>query len=138
MPKRLLFLIAIWQQTTKLKDNIRSTPFGNTLTLKFAEAAIDGYHMGRNADTDFLAINIASTDYAGHKFGPNSIEVEDVYLRLDRDLAAFFKMLDAKVGKGKYLVFLTADHGAAHSEGYMEANKMATGFSGRNLKNIKQ
>jgi predicted AlkP superfamily pyrophosphatase or phosphodiesterase len=73
------------------KDNIRSTPFGNTLTLKFAEAAIDGYHMGRNADTDFLAINIASTDYAGHKFGPNSIEVEDVYLRLDRDLAAFSK-----------------------------------------------
>ena len=112
------------------KDNIRSTPFGNTLTLKFAEAAIDGYHMGRNADTDFLAINIASTDYAGHKFGPNSIEVEDVYLRLDRDLATFFKMLDAKVGKGKYLVFLTADHGAAHSEGYMEANKMATGFFG--------
>lgn len=112
------------------KDNIRSTPFGNTLTLKFAEAAIDGYHMGRNADTDFLAINIASTDYAGHKFGPNSIEVEDVYLRLDRDLAAFFKMLDAKVGKGKYLVFLTADHGAAHAEGYMEANKMATGFFG--------
>lgn len=112
------------------KDNIRSTPFGNTLTLKFAEAAIDGYQMGRNADTDFLAINIASTDYAGHKFGPNSIEVEDVYLRLDRDLAAFFKMLDAKVGKGKYLVFLTADHGAAHAEGYMETNKMATGFFG--------
>lgn len=112
------------------KDNIRSTPFGNTLTLKFAEAAIEGYQMGRNADTDFLAINIASTDYAGHKFGPNSIEVEDVYLRLDRDLAAFFKMLDAKVGKGKYLVFLTADHGAAHAEGYMEANKMATGFFG--------
>jgi predicted AlkP superfamily pyrophosphatase or phosphodiesterase len=52
--------------------------------------------MGRNADTDFLAINIASTDYAGHKFGPNSIEVEDVYLRLDRDLAAFFKMLMLK------------------------------------------
>lgn len=112
------------------KDNIRFTPFGNTLTLKFAEAAIDGYNMGRNADTDFLAINIASTDYAGHRFGPNSIEVEDVYLRLDRDLAAFFKMLDAKVGAGKYLAFLTADHGAAHSEGYMEANKMQTGFFG--------
>lgn len=112
------------------KDNIRYTPFGNTLTLKFAEAAVDGYKMGRNADTDFLAINIASTDYAGHKFGPNSIEVEDVYLRLDRDLASFFKMLDAKVGAGKYLVFLTADHGAAHAEGYMEANKMQTGFFG--------
>lgn len=112
------------------KDNIRFTPFGNTLTLKFAEAAIDGYNMGRNVDTDFLAINIASTDYAGHRFGPNSIEVEDVYLRLDRDLATFFKMLDAKVGTGKYVVFLTADHGAAHAEGYMEANKMQTGFFG--------
>lgn len=110
------------------KDNIRYTPFGNTLTLKFAEAAIDGYNMGRNSDTDFLAINIASTDYAGHKFGPNSIEIEDVYLRLDLDLAAFFKMLDAKVGVGRYLIFLTADHGGAHAEGYMEANKMLTGF----------
>lgn len=115
------------------KDNIRYTPFGNTLTLKFAEAAIDGYNMGRNADTDFLAINIASTDYAGHKFGPNSIEVEDVYLRLDRDLATFFKMLDAKVGAGNYLVFLTADHGAAHAEGYMEANKMQTGIFGEDF-----
>lgn len=115
------------------KDNIRSTPFGNTLTLKFAEAAIDGYQMGRNADSDFLAINIASTDYAGHKFGPNSIEVEDVYLRLDRDLEAFFKMLDVKVGAGKYLVFLTADHGAAHAEGYMEAHNMHTGFFGESF-----
>lgn len=79
--------------------NIRyKFPFGNTLTLKFAEAAIDGYNMGRNSESDFLANNIASTDYAGHKFGPNSIEVEDVYLRLDRDLASFFKMLDAKAG----------------------------------------
>ena len=115
------------------KDNIRSTPFGNTLTLKFAEAAIDGYSMGRNVATDFLAINIASTDYAGHKFGPNSIEVQDVYLRLDRDLEAFFTMLDKKVGAGKYLVFLTADHGAAHAEGYMKAHKMQTGIFGENF-----
>lgn len=112
------------------KDNIRFTPFGNTLTLQFAKAAIDAYNMGNNNETDFLAVNIASTDYAGHKFGTNSIEVEDVYLRLDLDLADFFKNLDTKVGKGNYLVFLTADHGAAYSEGYMEANKMQTGFFG--------
>jgi len=110
------------------KKILRTTPFGNTFTLKFAEAAIDGNQMGKDEITDFLAINVASTDYVGHAFGPNSIEVEDTYLRLDRDLAAFFKMLDEKVGKGQYLVFLSADHGGAHSEGYMKENKMMSGF----------
>ena len=116
------------------KDNIRSTPFGNTLTLKAAEAAIKGEQLGADAITDFLAVNLASTDYAGHKFGPNSIEVQDVYLRLDRDLAEFFKYLDDKVGKGEYTVFLSADHGGAHSKGFMEEHKMATGFYGEDNK----
>lgn len=114
------------------KDNIRYTPFGNTLTLKLAEASINGESLGSDNITDFLAINIASTDYAGHKFGPNSIEVQDVYLRLDRDLAEFFKFLDQKIGKGEYLVFLSADHGGAHAEGFMKEHKMATGFFGEN------
>ena len=115
------------------KGVIRTTPFGNSLTLKMAEATIKGYKMGEDQITDFLAINIASTDYVGHAFGPNSIEIEDTYLRLDQDLEAFFQQLDKKVGKGNYLVFLSADHGAAHSEGYMQANKMATGFFGEGL-----
>ena len=116
------------------KDNIRSTPFGNTLTLKVAEAAIKGENLGADAITDFLAVNLASTDYAGHKFGPNSIEVEDVYLRLDKDLAMFFNNLDKNIGKGNYTVFLSADHGGAHSEGFMEAHKMPTGFYGETAK----
>ena len=115
------------------KGVIRTTPFGNSLTLKMAEASINGYGMGEDQITDFLTINIASTDYVGHAFGPNSIEIEDNYLRLDQDLEAFFQQLDKKVGKGNYLVFLSADHGAAHSEGYMQANKMATGFFGEGL-----
>ncbi len=115
------------------RSSFRQTPFGNTLTLHFAEAAIEGYQMGAGNATDFLSINCASTDYAGHLFGPNAIEVEDVYLRLDRDLSKFFAYLDEKVGKGNYLVFLTADHGAAHSEGYMEANKMPTGLFGDSI-----
>lgn len=109
-------------------DVIRSTPFGNTLTLDFAKAAIDGYNMGAGSVTDFLAINCASTDYAGHMFGPNSIEVEDVYLRLDKDLETFFNYLDKKVGKENYLVFLSADHGAAHSIGFMKEHKMPAEF----------
>lgn len=116
------------------KDNIRSTPFGNTLTLKVAEAAIKGENLGADAITDFLAVNLASTDYAGHKFGPNSIEVEDVYLRLDKDLAVFFNNLDKNIGKGNYTVFLSADHGGAHSEGFMETHKMPTGFYGETAK----
>jgi predicted AlkP superfamily pyrophosphatase or phosphodiesterase len=116
------------------KDIIRSTPFGNTLTLKVAEAAVKGEMLGADAVTDFLAVNLASTDYAGHNFGPNSIEVEDVYLRLDRDLAVFFKYLDQHVGKDQYTVFLSADHGGAHAKGFMDDHKMPTGFYGEDNK----
>lgn len=116
-------------------STLRQMPFGNSLTLEFAQAAIDGYRLGQEKTTDFLTINCASTDYAGHLVGPNAIEVEDVYLRLDRDLASFFRYLDQKIGKGNYLVFLTADHGAAHAEGFMEANKMPTGLLAKDFKN---
>lgn len=112
------------------KDNIRYTPFGNTLTLKLAEAAVEGEKLGSDDVVDMLAVNLASTDYAGHKFGPNSIEVEDVYLRLDQDLAQFFNYLDSKVGKGQYTVFLSADHGGAHSVGFLQKHKITTGFFG--------
>lgn len=109
--------------------SLRQMPFGNTLTLQFAQAAIKGFQLGsEELNTDFLTINCASTDYGGHLFGPNAIEVEDIYLRLDKDLADFFVFLDQIVGKDNYLLFLTADHGAAHAEGFMEAHKMPTGF----------
>lgn len=112
----------------KNKGFFRPTPFGNTFTLEFAAAAIDGYQLGQGSATDFLTINCASTDYVGHTFGPNSIEVEDTYLRLDQDLAKFFSLLDAKIGKDQYIVFLTADHGAAHAIGYMQDNKLPADF----------
>jgi hypothetical protein len=111
-------------------DNIRSSPFGNTITLDFARAAVDGYSLGQRDVTDFLTINCASTDYVGHKYGPNSIEIEDVYLRLDKDLATFFAYLDGKVGKGNYTVFLTADHGASHAVNFLKAHQIPAGLSG--------
>jgi len=113
--------------------SLRQMPFGNSLTLQFAKAAVEGYKLGQEKTTDFLSINCASTDYSGHLVGPNAIEIEDVYLRLDKDLASFFTFLDKTVGKGNYLLFLTADHGAAHAEGFMKANKMPTGFLGKDL-----
>jgi predicted AlkP superfamily pyrophosphatase or phosphodiesterase len=91
--------------------NIAPTPFGNRLTKEFALAAIQAEKLGKGTDTDFLAVSFSSTDYAGHAFGPNSVEVQDVYLRLDRDLADLLTFLDGWVGKDNYLVFLSADHG---------------------------
>ena len=107
---------------------IRSTPQGNTMTLDLAKKAIVAENLGKGANTDFLAVSCSSTDYVGHQFGPNSIEAEDTYLRLDKDLEDFFSYLDKTVGKGNYLLFLSADHGAAHVPGFMQENKMPSGL----------
>jgi predicted AlkP superfamily pyrophosphatase or phosphodiesterase len=106
---------------------ITSTPYGSSLTLDLAKAAVDHEGLGADAITDFLAISVSSPDYIGHQFGPNSIEVEDTYLRLDRDLAILFSHLDTKVGKGNYTVFLTADHAVQHNSGFLADNKISTG-----------
>jgi predicted AlkP superfamily pyrophosphatase or phosphodiesterase len=106
---------------------IRSTPFGNTLTLDMAIAAIDNEKLGKGDATDFLAVSFSSTDYIGHQFGINAVEIEDTYLRLDRDFAAFFTYLDAKIGKGNYTVFLTADHGAAHNPTFLQDHGIPAG-----------
>ncbi|MBC7418162.1 MAG: alkaline phosphatase family protein [Pedobacter sp.] len=118
----------------KSKGVIRSSPFGNTLTLALATEAVKANAMGKGTATDFLTINCASTDYVGHQFGPNSIEVEDTYLRLDKDLKNFFDMLDANVGAGNYTIFLTADHGAAHAINFMKAHNLpASGWNSDQL-----
>ena len=103
---------------------IRSTPYGNTFTLNFARTALKAEFLGKDAITDFLAVSLSSPDYIGHQFGPNSIEVEDNYLRLDKDIADFLAFLDREVGKGQYLFFLTADHAVAHNPYFLAANKI--------------
>ncbi|MCC7526746.1 MAG: alkaline phosphatase family protein, partial [Chitinophagaceae bacterium] len=106
---------------------VRTTPYGNTLTFDFAKAAIEGYNLGGGKVTDFLAVSFSSPDAIGHTYGPNSIEIEDNYLRLDRELAAFFSYLDKRFGKGNYLYFITADHGVSESPGFYLENKMPSG-----------
>jgi type I phosphodiesterase/nucleotide pyrophosphatase len=94
---------------------IRTTPFGNTLTFEMAKAAIEGEHLGEGKETDFLAMSLSATDYIGHRYGTFSVETEDTYLRLDRELAFFLNYLGRKVGEDGYLFILTADHAAAHN-----------------------
>jgi predicted AlkP superfamily pyrophosphatase or phosphodiesterase len=106
---------------------IRSTPYGNTLTIDMAVAAINGEQLGQGDQTDFLAMSLSSPDYIGHQFGINAVEIEDTYLRLDRDIANFLTFLDAKVGKGNYTVFLTADHGAAHNTAFLNDHDIPAG-----------
>ena len=91
---------------------------GNTYTRLFAEAALDGEQLGKRGETDFLAVSFSSTDYVGHMYGINAIETEDTYLRLDREIEQFLNFLDARFGDSNYLLFLTADHGAAHNPEY--------------------
>jgi predicted AlkP superfamily pyrophosphatase or phosphodiesterase len=107
---------------------ICSTPFGNTMTLQVAEAAIEGEQLGKGAFTDFLTVSLSATDYIGHAFGPNSIEAEDGFLRLDQDLGAFLDYLDKQVGNGEYLLFISADHGVAHVPAFMKEHKIPAGL----------
>ncbi|NER18360.1 alkaline phosphatase PafA [Spongiivirga citrea] len=107
---------------------LRATPFGNSLTTDFALEALDKEELGMDSETDFLVVSYSSTDYVGHNFGVNSVEIEDTYLRLDKDLERIFKELDKKVGKGKYTVFLTADHGAVHVPSYLQSLKIPAGY----------
>ncbi|WP_187262165.1 alkaline phosphatase PafA [Pontibacter beigongshangensis] len=108
---------------------IRGIPAGNTLTKDFALAALAAENLGKGNHTDFLAVSFSTPDYAGHTFGPNSIEVQDVYLRLDREIEEMLQVLEQQIGKDNILVFLTADHGAAHVPGFMIDKKVPAGVA---------
>lgn len=94
---------------------IRSLPFGNDFLAEFAKEAIENEQLGKDNITDFLTLSFSATDYVGHDFGTRSKELQDTYLRLDLTIADFLTYLDKTVGKGNYLLFLTADHAAPES-----------------------
>ena len=112
------------QAGVNLLEVIRTTPFGNSITKDLALAAIQNENLGKSPKTDFLTVSFSSTDYVGHSFGPNSIESEDTYLRLDKDIAEILTTLDNTLGKDNYLVFLSADHGVADVPGFWQSNKL--------------
>ena len=113
--------------TTGKYEAFKYSPAAITYTFNLARAAIENEKIGTGPYTDFVALSISSTDYIGHKFGPNSPEVEDIYLRLDREIAQFLKYLDKTTGRGNYLLFLTADHGIAHIPGFLKGHKTPSG-----------
>jgi len=109
-------------------DILKATPFGNSIIADFAIEAVKNEQLGADNVTDVLTVSFSSPDYIGHNFGVNSKEIEDTYIRLDKDLERFFNFLDKQVGAGEYTVFLTADHGAVEVPSYLQSAKIPAGY----------
>ncbi|WP_339648467.1 alkaline phosphatase PafA [uncultured Salegentibacter sp.] len=109
-------------------DIIENSAYGNDITLEFALAAIEAEDLGQDVDTDFLALSFSSPDKIGHNFGVNSKEIQDTYLRLDKNIAQLLEELNAKVGEGNYTIFLTADHGGVDVPAYLESVNIPAGY----------
>jgi hypothetical protein len=87
------------------------TPMGDELLLEFARTLVRQEALGTDGTTDLLLVSCSAADAVGHDFGPDSQEIADYYLRLDRYLGSFFAFLDQQVGLGEYTAILTSDHG---------------------------
>jgi predicted AlkP superfamily pyrophosphatase or phosphodiesterase len=122
------YALAELAKTNNQYDLMKATPLGNTMTMKFAKAAILGEELGKDNIPDMLCLSFSATDYVGHQFGPQSKELQDTYIRLDRDLDSLLQFLDARVGVGNYVLFLSADHGAANNPSWMMDHKLAAGY----------
>ncbi len=105
-------------------DVIKYSPFGNDIVKDFTLNAIDYENLGKDEITDFLHIGFSSTDHLGHRFGSNSVEVLDMYIRLDKNIEDILNYLDKNVGEKNYIVYLTSDHGITHVPSYLSENKV--------------
>lgn len=103
------------------------TPFSNDLLVDLAENLITAEQLGQRNTTDFLSLSFSSPDKIGHLFGPNSWEIADNYIRLDQTIERLLNYLDTHVGKGKYVLFLTADHAVAPMPDYLQAHQIPAG-----------
>ncbi len=119
---------AMYETAGRSTVPLRFIPAGNTFTTEFALAAIAGEELGQDAVTDLLAISYGATDELGHEVGPRAVELEDMYIRLDLELARLFDALDSRVGKGAYTVMLTADHAAVDVPAFLRDQQGSAGY----------
>ena len=110
------------------------------MVADLAKEAILNEAMGKDEHPDLLAISFSSPDFIGHQFGPQSMEAQDIFLRLDLVIEELLVFLDQTVGEDEYIVFLTADHGAAYAPSYLQANNMNIEYwnSAQMLENIEK
>ncbi len=101
--------------TLRASNLLISYPFMDELTLDFALRGVSAMQLGQRGHTDLLAVSLSTTDAVGHRWGPESREMHDHILRLDRALGAFIDSLSTVVGAGRIALVLTSDHGVAPS-----------------------
>jgi predicted AlkP superfamily pyrophosphatase or phosphodiesterase len=120
--------LAELRKTNNNYDLLKEVAYGNDFTTDFVKAAIIGENLGKNNYTDFLAISYSSTDYVGHQFGVDSKEVEDSYIRLDKNIEDLINFLNSTVGTENYTLFLTADHAAVQVPSYLQTLNIPGGY----------
>jgi predicted AlkP superfamily pyrophosphatase or phosphodiesterase len=106
---------------------LRFTPFGNALTVEFAKTVLTNMELGADEHPDMLCVSFSSPDYCAHQFGIHAEETEDLYIKLDLEIADFLTFLDEKVGKNNVLVFLTADHGGSETPAHLKTLRIPSG-----------
>jgi len=104
------------------------SPFANELLTDLAMEAMSREQLGLDTKTDMLCISYSTPDIAGHAFGPYSLELEDMYARLDRQIEKLLSHLDSRYGKDGYVVFLTADHAVVPVPQMLVDRKMPGGY----------
>ncbi len=109
-------------------DIMKATPYGNTYTSDFAASAVVDEKLGKDEYTDWLNVIFSGTGYAASYFSSRSVEMEDLYLRLDKDLEHFLDFLDREVGLKNVLIYFTADNASANEPGYLSGNRLPAGY----------
>ncbi len=110
-----------------LKTNLSRSPKGVTMTFAMAKAILKNERLGQTGNTDMLAVSVSPTDLISHTYGTRSPQTDSSYVQLDIDLADFLTTLDEQVGRGNYLLFLSADHGGTNNYKYSAAHRIPSG-----------
>jgi arylsulfatase A-like enzyme len=97
--------------TNAAASAVMATPWMDSLTLALALEGVNRLALGRGPQPDLLAISLSAGDYVGHAYGPNSREIHDQVLRLDRYLGVFLDSLSRLRDPRRILISLTSDHG---------------------------
>ena len=115
------------KEAQKAGEDIGLSPICGTVTTDMAIAALKGEQLGKGEATDMLCVSYSQTDVIGHEYGTRGERTDAAYLQLDKDLGRLLLALDEQVGRGNYLVFLTADHGASHNYQFLKDHQLPGG-----------
>ena len=107
---------------------LKAIPQGNQMTVDLAMKLLVAEKLGEDSIPDFLSISFSATDYVGHQFGTESVEVHDTYIKLDKTIEQFLKFIDEKLGDENVIIFLTSDHGADAPRNFLKEKELAHGY----------